>query len=174
MRKTSLLIVALFVAAFLFTLPASQANSPAKQVTFTKDVAPILFKNCAQCHRPDDIAPFSVLSYKDVRPWAKSIKEKVVTREMPPWHADPHFGKFENEARLSQADIDTIAAWVDGGTKEGTAKDLPHVPNAATDWEIGKPDVVLTMPNEYELPAKGADDYIYFRVPTGFTEDKWI
>ncbi|NOT60103.1 MAG: thiol-disulfide isomerase [Acidobacteria bacterium] len=174
MRKTSLLIVALFVTAFLFTLPASQANSPAKTVTYTKDVAPILFKNCAQCHRPDDIAPFSVLSFKDVRPWAKSIKEQVVKREMPPWHADPHYGKFENEARLSQTDIDTIAAWVDSGAKEGNAKDLPRMPNAATDWEIGKPDVVLTMPKEYELPAKGADDYLYFRVPTGFTEDKWI
>jgi hypothetical protein len=175
MRKTSLLIVVLFFVAFVFALPATEANKPpVKQVTFTKDVAPILFKNCAQCHRTDDIAPFSVLSYKDVRPWAKSIKEQVVKREMPPWHADPHYGKFENDMRLSQTDIDTIAAWVDGGAKEGNPKDLPRVPNAATDWEIGQPDVVLSMPKEYELPSKGADDYIYFRVPTGFTEDKWI
>ena len=177
MRKTSLLVIALFVVAFLFTWPTTNANSnkpPVKQVTFTKDIAPILFKNCAQCHRPDDIAPFSALSFKDVRPWAKSIKEQVVKREMPPWHADPHFGKFENEARLTQADIDTIAAWVDGGAKEGNAKDLPRAPNAATDWEVGQPDVVLTMPTEYKLPEKGADEYIYFRVPTGFTEDKWI
>jgi len=107
---------------------------------------------------------------------AKSIKEKVVMREMPPWHADPHFGKFQNEARLTQAEIDAIVAWVDGGAKEGDAKDLPATPalNAVTTWEIGKPDVVLQMPQEFTLDSKGADDYIYFRVPTNFTEDKWV
>ena len=123
---------------------------------FTKDVAPIFFKNCAQCYRPDDIAPFSVLSYKDARPWAKSIKEQVVKREMPPWYADPHHGQFQNEMRLTQAEIDTIAAWVDGGAKEGNPKDLPTLPKASETWEIGQPDVVLTMPQEFELPAKGA------------------
>ncbi len=167
------LAVACFAAA-LFALPSSSAKTNPKVVTFTKDVAPILFKSCAECHKPDDIAPFSVLSFKDVRPWAKSIKEKVVTREMPPWHADPHFGQFENESRLTQSEIDIITAWVDGGAKEGSPKDLPPAPKFESTWEIGKPDVVLSMPNEFELPAKGADDYIYIRVPTGFTEDKWI
>src|SRR5438045_603616 len=104
--------------ACLLAVPTISANEnkakpAAKEVTFNKNIAPIFFRNCAQCHRPDDIAPFSVLKYKDVRPWAKSIKEKVVTREMPPWHADPHFGKFQNEARLSQTEIDAIVAWVD-------------------------------------------------------------
>jgi mono/diheme cytochrome c family protein len=181
MRKTSLLFAALFIAGLLFSLPAAQADSsnssgkaPAKQVTFTKDVAPIFFKNCAQCHRPDDIAPFSVLSYKDVRPWAKSIKEQVANRQMPPWHADPHFGQFENEARMTQAEIDTVTAWVDGGAKEGSQKDLPPVPVRNAAWEIGQPDVVLQMPEPFTLSGKNADDYIYFRVPTGFTEDKWI
>ncbi len=159
---------------FLPNASADTTKKPAKEVTFSKDIAPIFFKNCAQCHRPDDIAPFSVLSYKDVRPWAKSIKEKVVTREMPPWHADPHFGQFQNEMRLSQAEVDAITAWVDGGAKEGSPKDLPSLPKYSETWEVGQPDVVLTMPQEYELPAKGADDYIYIRVPTNFTEDKWI
>ncbi|MGH9799906.1 MAG: DUF3471 domain-containing protein [Blastocatellia bacterium] len=153
---------------------ADNSNKFTKVVTFTKDIAPILFKNCAQCHKPDDIAPFSVLSYKDVRPWAKSIKEKVITREMPPWHADAHAGQFSNDMRLTQAEIDAITAWVDGGAKEGNPKDLPKVPDPATTWEIGKPDVVLPMPQEFTLAEKGADDYIYFRVPTGFTEDKWV
>ncbi|MBI1765439.1 MAG: thiol-disulfide isomerase [Acidobacteria bacterium] len=177
MRKPSLLFAALFIAGLLFSLPSAQADStkaPAKQVTFTKDVAPIFFKNCAQCHRPDDIAPFSVLSYKDVRPWAKSIKEQVANRQMPPWHADPHFGQFENEARLTQAEIDTVTAWVDGGAKEGSPKDLPPVPVRNAAWEIGQPDVVLQMPEPFTLSGKNADDYIYIRVPTGFTEDKWI
>lgn len=168
----SLLIVLAGLARM--TSQAAGKKLPAKSVTFSKDVAPIFNKNCAQCHKPDDIAPFSVLSYKDVRPWAKSIREKVVNREMPPWHADPHYGQFSNDARLSQADIDTIVAWVDSGAKEGNPKDLPPMPKASESWEIGKPDVVLTMPQEYELPAKGADDYIYFRIPTNFTEDQWV
>src|SRR5262249_25609018 len=86
----------------------------------------------------------------------------------------PHFGKFQNDTRLTQAEIDEIVAWVDGGAKEGSAKDLPPMPNVATAWEIGTPDVVLQMPQAFTLDSKGADDYIYFRVPTGFTEDKWI
>ncbi|MGH9840253.1 MAG: hypothetical protein ACREEM_15835, partial [Blastocatellia bacterium] len=180
MRKnlTIIAVLLLFICAGLLAASTTEANSndkfTAKQATFSKDVAPILFKNCAQCHKADDITPFSVLSYKDVRPWAKSIKEKVVTREMPPWHADPHFGKFENEARLTDAEIATIVAWVDGGAKEGNPKEMPPAPKSSETWEIGKPDVVLQMPEPFTLGAKGADDYIYFRVPTGFTEDKWI
>jgi mono/diheme cytochrome c family protein len=176
MRKNLTLIAAaaLFLCAGRLATSNVSAGGTAKQPTFSKDVAPILFKNCAQCHQPDDITPFSVLTYKDVRPWAKSIKEKVVMREMPPWHADPHVGKFENEARLGEADIATIAAWVDGGAKEGNPKDLPPAPVGSTTWEIGKPDVVLQMPEPFTLGGQGADDYIYFRVPTGFTEDKWI
>jgi Copper type II ascorbate-dependent monooxygenase, C-terminal domain/Domain of unknown function (DUF3471) len=145
-----------------------------KVITFTKDVAPILFKNCVQCHRPDDIAPFSVLSYKDVRPWAKSIREKVISREMPPWHADSKYGNFSNEMRLTQSEIEIIASWVDGGAKEGDPHEMPPAPNLSTGWEIGQPDIVLAMPEVFEFPAGTADDYIYFRVPTNFTEDKWV
>ncbi len=172
---TIALVLSVLTAAFSFSSTAASGKKPvAKTVTYTKDIAPIFFKNCAQCHQQDDIAPFSVLSYKDVRPWAKSIREKVINREMPPWHADPHFGQFANEMKLTQAEIDTIVAWVDGGAVEGKAKDLPPLPVGSDKWEIGKPDVVLTMPEAYQLPAKGADDYIYLRIPTNFTEDQWV
>ncbi|MFN7927223.1 MAG: cytochrome c [Blastocatellia bacterium] len=175
MKRIVTIAVTLLLGAVAAALSTTEANNkPAKTVTFNKDIAPIFFKNCAQCHQKDDIAPFSVLSYKDVRPWAKSIREKVVAREMPPWHADPHYGQFANEMKLTQAEIDTIVAWVDGGAVEGNAKDLPPLPVGSDKWEIGKPDVILTMPEAYHLPEKGADDYIYIRVPTGFTEDKWI
>src|SRR5262245_39738081 len=97
------------------TLISRSAASAVKTITFNKDVAPILFKSCAECHRPGEAAPFSVLSYKDARPWAKSIREQVVSRQMPPWHADPHVGARANDRRLSQTEIDKIAAWVDGG-----------------------------------------------------------
>ncbi len=117
-----------FAMVGMAILPSSHADSSSRGVTFTKDVAPIFFKNCAECHRPGESAPMSLLSYKEARPWAKSIREKVVSREMPPWHADPHVGEFSNDRRLSQREIDTITAWVDGGAPEGELKDLPPVP----------------------------------------------
>jgi len=177
MKRAFLLSITLFcLSLFVIYLPASNASDskPKSDITFSKDVSPIIYKNCAGCHKPNDIAPMSLLTYKDARPWARSIKEKVATREMPPWGADPHFGDFSNDARLSQAEVDTIVAWVDQGAKEGNPKDMPAVPAFSEQWEVGKPDVILAMPREHEISAEGADDYIYFRVPTGFTEDKWI
>jgi mono/diheme cytochrome c family protein len=161
-------------AAASFVLPVSQADPKAKTTTFNKDVAPIMFKSCAQCHRPGEAAPFSVLSYKEARPWAKSIREKVVNREMPPWHADPHVGQWANDSRLSQKEIETITAWVDGGANEGDAKDLPPTPQFTTGWAIGKPDVIIEMPEDCTVEASGPDEYQYFEVPTNFTEDKYV
>src|SRR4029078_5448432 len=143
MNKARVIITAIFclTIAGSLLLPASQADTTktsSKQITFTKDVAPIFFKNCAECHRAGEAAPFSVMSYKDVRPWAKSIREKVVNREMPPWHADPRVGAWINDPRLTQGQIDTIVAWVDGGAREGEAKDLPAAPTFVEGWRIGK------------------------------------
>src|ERR1017187_8184590 len=106
------------------------AASPASTVapTFSKDVAAIFYKNCVDCHRPGEAAPMSLLNYKDARPWIKSIREKVTDHVMPPWQADPHFGKFSNDRRLQQKDIDTIVAWIDAGAREGDGKDLPKKP----------------------------------------------
>ncbi len=179
MKKSRVILISLlgFGAAVLLALPESQATetkSSAKIVTFNKDVAPIFFKSCAECHRPGEYAPFSALSYKDVRPWAKSIREKVANREMPPWHADPHVGEWANDRRLNQQEIDTIISWIDGGAKEGFAKDLPAAPQFIEGWSIGKPDVVIEMPEEFTLEANGPDEYQYFDVPTNFTEDKYV
>jgi hypothetical protein len=137
-------------------------------------VAAIFYKNCAECHRPGEAAPFSILTYKEARPWAKSIREKVVNRTMPPWHADPHVGEWVNDRRLTQKEIDTIIAWVDQGAKEGEAKDSPPQPKFTDGWNIGQPDLVLQMPEEYTLEASGPDEYQYFTVPTNFTEDRYI
>jgi mono/diheme cytochrome c family protein len=143
-------------------------------ITFTRDVARIFYENCAECHRPNDIAPFSVLTYKDVRPWARSIREKVIAREMPPWYADPRYGHFKNDARLSKKDIDTIVAWADQGAKEGDPKDLPALPGYVEGWRIGKPDQVFSMTEEYTIKPDDPDTYVYFVVPTGFKEDRWV
>lgn len=116
----------------------------------------------------------SFQSYKEVRPWAKSIREKVINREMPPWHADPHIGVWENDKRLTQKEIDTIVAWVDSGAKEGLSSDLGPLPSFSTGWQIGKPDVVFQMPEEFTVPAQGSVPYKYYLVPTGFKEDTWV
>ena len=176
MRKAlSTSIAALVVAAFcIVAMAAGPGDANKGKVTFNKDIAPIFFNNCVQCHRSGEIAPMSLVSFKDSRPWARSIKEKVVTGVMPPWHADPHYGEFSNDRRLSRKDIDTIVAWVDQGANEGNPKDLPPAPQFLEGWNIGKPDVVFYLPQEYAVPATGVVEYKYFNVPTGFKEDKWI
>ena len=151
------------------------ANGPAKpSATFTKDVAPILFNRCIECHRPGEIAPMSLLTYQEVRPWAKSIRQRVVERSMPPWSADPHIGKFSNDPSLSQKEIDAIVSWVDAGSPKGEDKDMPPTPKFVEGWTIGKPDVVLAMQEEYSIPADGTIPYLYFTIPTNFKEDKWV
>ncbi len=156
--------------AFLALSASAFAASP----TYSKDVAPILNKNCASCHRPGDIGPMPLLTYEQVRPWAKSIREKVSLGAMPPWHATQEHGVFSNDRRLSDADKNTILQWASNGAPEGNPKDLPPAPKFTEGWNIGKPDLVLTMPKPYEVPASGTINYQYVTIPTNFTEDKWI
>ena len=148
------------------------AAPPLKEITYTKDIAPILYKNCVVCHRPNDVAPMSLMTYEEVLPFARMIRQDVEQRKMPPWHADPGVGEFMNDARLSDAEISTIDAWVKGGTKQGNPKDLPPAPVFEKGWHF-KPDVVFTIP-EFLVPRTAQDDYEYIYVPTNFTEDKWI
>jgi len=156
----------------LFTALAALA-APNASPTFTKDVLPVLQKNCQTCHRPGEVAPMSLLTYKDARPWAKAIKTAVVNQKMPPWFADPKYGHFANDRRLSQADIDTLVAWADNGAVEGDAKDAPAPLSFNNGWNL-KPDVVVEMPKPFVLPAKGTVNYKYVLVKTNFKEDMWI
>jgi hypothetical protein len=143
--------------------------------TFTRDVAPIIFEKCAACHRPGEVAPMTLLSYQDVRPWAKVIKSKVLAREMPPWGAEEeHSLKMRNDRSLSKEQIDTIVAWVDGGAPKGNDADLPPAPTFAEGWTAGsEPDVVLEMPVESRIPPEGelGVQMFYSKIP--FTEDKF-
>ena len=150
---------------------SSQTTAP---VTFTKYVAPILYNNCTECHRPSMFAPMSLVTYEETRPWARAIKQRVVKREMPPWSADPAHGVFKNDPRLSQKDIDTIATWVDAGAPKGDDRDLPSAPQYSDGWTIGKPDAVFTMKEEYKVPADGTVPSLYFTIPTNLTEDKYV
>ena len=153
---------------------AGSARAQTATPTYSKDVAPILYKNCTGCHRPGEIAPMPLLSYRETRPWVKAIGTQVSKGTMPPWHADPAFGEFLNDRRLSAGEKDTILRWVNAGGPEGNPADLPAAPAYKTGWNIGQPDAVLSMQEDYPLPASGTIAYQYFEVPTGFTEDKWI
>lgn len=142
--------------------------------TYTKDVAPILNQRCVGCHRPGEAAPMSLASYKDARPWAKAIREAVLLRRMPVWLADPAHGKFRNERRLSHREIEALVSWVDAGAPEGDPALAPPPPRFADGWNIGKPDQVVDIGTDFEVPASGTVPYKYFRIPSGYTEDKWV
>src|SRR5712691_7855449 len=132
-------------------------SAAADAPTFTKDVLPILQKNCQSCHRPGQIAPMPLLTYDDARPWARSIRTKVESRQMPPWFADQTHGRFANDRSLSQRDIETITKWVDGGALPGDPADAPApVVWPADGWQI-KPDIVVKGP-EFRVPAHTTND----------------
>jgi hypothetical protein len=152
----------------------SLAASAPSQITFTKDVLPIMQKRCQNCHRPGEVAPMSFLTYNEVRPWAKAIREAVLTKKMPPWFADPHYGKFANDRSLTKDEIDTLVSWVDGGVREGDPKDAPAPVAWVDGWSIGKPDAVFEMPHDFDVPAAGTIEYQYIVIPSGFTKDTWV
>ena len=150
------------------------SSATAGKITYTRDIAPILHRHCASCHRPGEIAPFSLLTYKQTLGWADTIREVIDEGRMPPWNADPKHGKFANDPRLSSADRDKVIAWIKGGCPAGDPADLPALPAHAKGWNIGKPDMVLTMPEEFQVPAEGVVEYQYFEVDPGFREDRWV
>jgi len=143
-------------------------------VSYAADVARIVQDKCQTCHRPGQVGPFSLLTYDDARKHAAMIHEVVEERRMPPWHADPRYGHFRNDRSLSAQERATLLAWVDQGAPLGNPKDLPPPRANPPGWSIGQPDVVFEMPEPYYVPAQGVVAYAYFRVPTHFTEDRWI
>ena len=152
MRGESMLFAAFVARAAL----AGHGN-----VTFYRDVLPILQERCQSCHRAGEAAPMTLASYGDARPWAKAIREAVISRKMPPWFADPRYGKFANERRLSQSEIDTLVAWVDAGAVPGDPAEAPAPKVFPEGWSIGTPDVILEMPQPSEVPPSGVVDYQY-------------
>jgi hypothetical protein len=160
-------IHAAFAVVLLYAAPASA------QVTFNKDVLPILQQKCQACHRPGEIGPMPLITYQGVRPWVRAIKAAVTSKRMPPWFADPGYGHFANEKRLSDAEIAMIAKWVDGGAPEGNEKDRPAPVTFRDGWNI-RPDLVFQLPKPLKIPAKGTVEYTYVAVSAPFKEDTWI
>jgi hypothetical protein len=142
--------------------------------TFTRDVAPILYTNCVTCHRPGEIAPMSLITYQDVRPWARAITKQIADGAMPPWHADAPTGTFSNERKLTAAEKATLERWAAAGAPEGNPGDLKPPPTFAQGWRIGTPDIVFEMEEDYPVPARGTISYEHFYIPTNFTEAKWL
>jgi hypothetical protein len=167
MRTLSLLLFVGFSPALL------PAPPPAPGITFNKQIAPIIYKNCSSCHRPGEAAPFSLLSYQDVSKRGKTIASVTAARFMPPWKAETGSYPFKDERRLQESEIALIQEWVKQGMPEGT-DNAPAPPKFASGWMLGEPDLVVEMPAAYHVPADGPDIYRNIAVPLGFAEDKWI
>lgn len=167
-------LLSLMFVAGVAIAAAQSANTP----TFSKDVAPILFRNCAGCHRPGEMAPMPLLTYDQARPFARpfarSIRARIEMGTMPPWHAVAPAGTFSNEPRITAAEKKTLVDWASNGAPQGDPKDMPPAPVFPTGWTIGKPDSILTMAQPYDVPASGEVAYQFFSIPTNFTEDKWV
>lgn len=155
------------------SLPATNLLA-AESATFNKDIAPILFKNCASCHRPGEVGPFSLLKYEDAKKRAEFIREVTHDRRMPPWKADPDYGHFADVRRLSDDDLKTIDLWVKAGAPEGNPADLPAQPSFAEGWQLGEPDLILKMPEPFSIPAQSEDIYRCFVIPIGNETDRTV
>jgi len=143
-------------------------------VTYAKQVSRIIQRRCQECHRPGEIGPFSLLTYEDAKKRTKRIREAILEERMPPWHADPHYGKFANDRRLTQEERDTLLGWIDKGASKGNEQDLPPPLSFVKGWKIGEPDKVFSMAEEFKVPATGVLDYQRFVVDPGFTDEVWV
>jgi peroxiredoxin len=153
-------------------IPRPEKSARTARVTYHKDVAPILQAACQGCHRPGQVAPFSLLTFADAKNWAQEIKVFAETRQMPPWKAEPGHGDFLDVRRLSDEQIATLSAWVEAGAPEGDRKDAPPAKEWTAEWMLGKPDLVLSMPEEFSVEATGDDVFRCFVLPTGLTEER--
>lgn len=176
----AVLLMSVAVIATVATLATAAETSPGNkpQVTFTKDIAPLLQNRCQVCHRPDTFAPMSLLTYEEVRPWAKSIKQKVLAREMPPWYIDKNVGvrHFKNDVSLSDEEIATLVSWVDAGAPKGDPADMP-APRKFDDsdkWHLDQPELIVELPQDQLIPARGSDRWIDVLVDPGLKEDRYI
>ena len=166
--------IVLLAASALARADAAANVQPASVPTFNKDVAPIIFNNCSSCHRPGEVAPFSLMSFADVRKHSKEIADLTESRQMPPWKAEHGYGHFIGERRLSDEQIATIQAWIAGGKPEGNPSDLPALPKFSNGWVLGEPDMIVKMPEAYTLKADGKDEFRVFVVPLNLDENKYV
>ena len=179
MRNRPTVFVASVVLIAALASARGEGQQPAGNLsenapTFSKHVAPVLYKHCVTCHRPGEAAPMSLLTYEQARPYARAIANAVANRTMPPWHAEAPAGTFHNERILSDPERQTLLSWSVAGAPKGDANDLPPAPVFSDGWSLGKPDIVLEMQEDYSIPASGTVEYEYLYVPTNFAETKLV
>src|SRR4051794_4131516 len=173
-RVIAALGLVLGISVVLSSAPAAQSKAAP---TYNKDIAPILYHSCVECHRPNQVAPMSLLSYQEARPWARAIKSKVTSREMPPWFADPHYGKFKNDKSLSQEQIEKLVAWADAGAPQGTgaAPAAPQFAEGGWSHPSGRaPDLVIDFPVDWHVAANGEMPNFNLYTPLPFKEGKYV
>lgn len=161
------------IALLLIAGPSTADNAQQGDITFSRDVAPIFASNCVDCHRPGEVAPMSLLTYEDSRPWAKSIKKSVTAREMPPWGVNPAHGTFTNDMALGEDEIATVVAWVDQGAKRGDPADMPAMPASVDGWRLGEPDYIIELPEVY-VAAETEDLFPNVNLTLDLAEDHWV
>ncbi len=167
--------LALSSSASAVSIPFTENSSTKeKKITFTKDIAQIIFKNCTQCHRSGQVAPFPLLGYEDVRRHSKEIVELTGKRQMPPWKAKHGYGDFIGERRLTDQQIKLIANWVKQGMEQGDEKDMPPIPDYPDGWQMGTPDLIVYMPEALTIPANIPDFFMSFVIPLNLPEDKYV
>lgn len=174
MKKLLLLLTAGLVSFASYSSQVSGITGDKAQVNFAKHIAPIFQNRCEECHRAGAVAPMSLATYEEARPWARAIKEKVVSRAMPPFHATGAIGRYDHDPRLTDDEIATITKWVDGGSVKGNPKDLPAPKVWKSGWASGEPDLVLTVRKAYTLKKSATDQYVFFVFDHVFAEDTWI
>ena len=177
MTMRSRVLPVAIVAIAIVSISAARvpdAASGAEDPTYAENVAPILYENCASCHRPGGLGPFSVLEYDSVKPKLGKMKSMVRSGRMPPWQATGPRGVFRNDRRLTDEEKDIIVRWLDSGAKAGDMSKLPPRPQFSEGWAIGTPDLIVPMPEEFTVPASGEVEYMYFEAPTNLTEEKWV
>jgi len=171
---SNLIQASFLLATLLGAAPSGTDQTKAPPPTFNKDVAPILWKNCASCHRPGEVGPFPLLTYDDAAKRAKFLVEITADRRMPPWKAEPNFGHFSDERRLTDPELNTLREWAAAGAPEGNPKDLAEPPKFVDGWQLGTPDLILEMPEEFNVPADGPDIYRCFVLPIPTTENRTV
>ncbi|MGB1788066.1 MAG: hypothetical protein ACPHP2_01760, partial [Limisphaerales bacterium] len=172
--KTSKLLFAGWALAGVALLPSTAEAAAKAKPTFTEDVASIIFNNCTECHRSGQAAPFELTNYANVKKRARLIAKVTEDRYMPPWHPVDGHGKFLDERRLSEVELATLKNWQKSGMAEGPADKLPEPPKFESDWLLGEPDLIVTMPKAFTVPADGPDIYRNFVIPLDLKEDKWV
>ncbi len=165
------LFVAMLIVSGVFTAKAQAADAP---VTFTHDIAPVIYANCVSCHRPGEVAPFSLITYDDAKKRADLLAEVTHSKYMPPWKAEPGYGEFEGARHLTDAQIALFDQWQKQGCPQGDPKLLPALPKFAEGWQLGKPDLIVKVDKPYTLKADGRDEFRCFVVPLNLKEDKYV